>query len=179
MDNCIVLGTGESAHNIDFEKLEEWDSFGVNDVYKIHPVNHLVCVNHPHDFTPERLKIITQSTPKRFYTHLPVQWAKYFPDLVAFKTGHPTNIEAPYISVASTSAFCALIIAIKTGYKNIVLAGVDLQSHKNLSTTWHQKRVKDNVKTASDQYAKKGGKIWVSSEFSILAEVLPIYDLNK
>ena len=61
-----ILGLGES--------LKEYSpsdniTIGVNDIFKFHPVDYLVCVDNPQRFSAERFNTIINSNHKKFYTH--------------------------------------------------------------------------------------------------------------
>lgn len=173
MKNAYVLGVGESIH--DCPLLPDWERFGVNDIFRYAPVDHLVVVNIPFDFKrqPDRLRIIENSTPKLFHSHLP-QWS-YRKDYCKMKLGQPININADYVSLSTQSPFVAACLAAKMGFTNIVLYGVDMITHKHYKSNYHRTRILSDYNTLANQMQLKGQNIYVGSEYSHISKVLPLW----
>lgn len=130
MGKIAVLGLGPS--------LELYEggydlTIGVNDIWAKVQTDHIVCVDNPNRFTPERLKVINESNPVRFYTQLstwshradvyPIELQEQYPNYVCV-----LNIKA--VPKSLCSPFVAAAIAYKYhDAEEIHLYGVDLLNH--------------------------------------------------
>lgn len=138
-----IIGLGESAQYFD----GKGPTIGVNDCFRIHPVDTLLLIDPPRRFTPERRHIIEQSKPKLavFYD---LGWAQYFTNHkfkpnynrkeIYFSDGrvmrfskYMGKLHNDRILHSLTSPFVAMSLAYVLGYKEIVLWGVDLNTHKS------------------------------------------------
>jgi hypothetical protein len=133
MGQVAVLGLGPSLklYNGGYDL-----TIGVNDIYSKVPTDHIVCVDRPDRFTVERLKVINESTPERFYTHL-TDWQDrpdYFP--IELQEQYPNYVCLLNIK-AIPKSLCSPFVAAAIAYKlheatEIHLYGVDLTNHPNL-----------------------------------------------
>lgn len=114
-----------------------WDgegySIGVNDCWKFgKPTNGLVVVNSPGKFNRDRLDVIIRSTPETFYTHLK-GWKLHFPNMKEIRmnnwNGHAKSLRDGRIFHSRTSPLIAMSIAFNMGAKELILWGVDFQTH--------------------------------------------------
>lgn len=128
-----ILGLGESL------ALHSGNNptFGVNDIFRVKPVDHLVCVDFKSAFSPERLKIIESSLTCQFYSHLD-EW-RTMPNfnkilLHQFDNGaNMANLDSEKISKSCFSPYVAIGLAWRI-YKpeGIRIFGVDMVSHPHL-----------------------------------------------
>lgn len=138
-----IIGLGESVKYFD----GKGPTIGVNDCFKFHPVDTLLLIDPPRRFTPERRRIIETSKPKLavFYD---LGWAQTFtnhkfkPDYnikqLFFSDGRTMRFSKymgklynDRVLHSLTSPFVAISLAYVLGYKEIVLWGVDLNTHKS------------------------------------------------
>lgn len=167
-----ILGTGNSIK--DFIPSPEITTVGVNDIEKFIRTDYIVCVDPPRVFNKERLKIITESKPKTFFTLKGNdgedydEWQKYFKNIKQFKQaeprGNPDMLSSEtYLPVSICSPFSACCVAYKLGAKEITLYGVDLINHPNFSEELIQRIIKDFVKLKVE-LEKRGVKLFVGSK---------------
>lgn len=108
-------------------------TIGVNDIWSRVQTDHIVCVDEPARFTPERMETINASKPQRFYTHLD-SWS-HRSDIfrIELQPNYPN-----YICLLNTltvpKSLCSPFVAAAVAYKfhdadEIHLYGVDLVNH--------------------------------------------------
>lgn len=128
-----ILGLGESIreYNGGFD-----ETIGVNDIWRIVKSDHVVCVDLPGRFTPDRLDVINNCCPKRFYSQLD-EWSKR-PDFyrIRLQQYYPTYICQLNIAEIPKS-FCSPFVAAVIAFKyhdagEIHLFGVDFVNHPHL-----------------------------------------------
>jgi len=139
-----IIACGESALNF---KHTGNMTVGVNDCYKIFPVKHLVVIDLPSAFLKARLKIIKDSVPLQFYSHLTV-WdslVKNFNQITfAHGCGNFNEFYSKAYTFSNNSAFVACVLAHKLGANQINLYGADFNTHPNfLRETSFKKTLKD------------------------------------
>ena len=128
-----ILGMGPS---LELYKGDADLTIGVNDIYSKVVTDYIVCVDLPIRFTPERLKIINESKPKYFYTHLG-EWS-HRPDIypIELQEQYPKyvcDIDHAAIPKSLCSPFVAAAIAYMLhGATEIHLYGVDMIKHPNI-----------------------------------------------
>jgi hypothetical protein len=129
-----VLGLGPSLNLFRAEEFEL--SIGVNDIWRHHHTDVIVCLDKFSAFTPERLKVIQNSKPKAFYSQM-VIWDTR-PDFVKInlQLGYPDRICTVETSVFWKS-FCSPFVACQVAYwhygaTEIHVFGVDLVNHPHL-----------------------------------------------
>ena len=129
-----ILGLGGS---VELFKHSDNITFGVNDIYRIFPVDFLVCIDSPNRFSPERLEIIKWSTPNAFISH---RWEyrgrnDYMKIELMERTGLPIDLDGDKINVSVFSPFVATIVAYKMFEPEVInLYGVDMTNHPHLSS---------------------------------------------
>lgn len=133
-----ILGLGESLDQIYTDTtIGHFDlTIGVNDIWSKHKTDFVVCVDRPDRFTPERLEIINNCCPKRFYSQLD-DWSRrsdfYRIKLQPDYPNHICQLGIPAIPKSFCSPFIAAAIAFKLhDAGEIHLFGVDLLTHPNL-----------------------------------------------
>jgi hypothetical protein len=130
MKKIAVLGLGKSLAL--YTGAEDF-AIGVNDIWRAVQADYVVCVDRPDRFTPERLAVIKDCTPLRFYSQLP-DWAGR-PDYqrIELQPDYPNytcQLHIPAIPKSLCSPFVAAAIAYKLhAATEIHLYGVDLIDH--------------------------------------------------
>jgi hypothetical protein len=134
---------------------EEFElSIGVNDIWRKVKSDIVVCLNHPKEFTYERLAIINACTPKAFYSQM-VIWDER-PDFkkINFIPGYPDNFVNLDLFTFHKSYFSPFV-SCQIGFKlyhatELHLFGVDLLNHPVLKGELLDKCILhfSNLKTA-------------------------------
>lgn len=134
MGKIGVLGLGPSLSL--FNPLEFEMSVGVNDIWKYHPSEAVVCLDKRQSFTHERLKVIDECNPKAFYSHMVIYDTRSDFVKINLAPGYPDgscNIDTPYLQKSFCSPFVAVQVAWKYYYADEVhLFGVDMTNHPHL-----------------------------------------------
>ena len=129
-----ILGLGPSIKL--FNPLDYQMSIGVNDIWRYHPCEAIVCLNKQSEFNHDRITVINNSKPKAFYSQIAnwsirsdfvkIELTPYFPN-------KPIDLTIPQIHKSYCSPFVACQIAIKY-YRatEIHLFGVDMINHPHL-----------------------------------------------
>lgn len=168
-----IIGTGESSANY----VKQGISIGVNDVWKIHKTNYLVCLDLPGSFSKERLRIILNSRPQKFFTQLDC-WKplmKSFEKIeFANGSGNLTNFNnLKTVSYSNNSPFVACVLAHRMGARQINLYGVDFNFHPNFKDENMIKKTLKDFKALSELLLSKGCKMAVTKD-SKLAEIINV-----
>lgn len=168
-----ILGLGETLKFFHDPKNLK---IGVNDIWKYVSTEYIVCVDGMHKFTSERLETIKKSNPLKFFTQLP-EWEPFFSKSFTHIKIEPIKEEftAGKIYHSNNSTFVACCIAFNMGAKDIVLHGVDFNSHKNLSQYYQLKIISNDFKTLRAGFMDAGVRLWVGHRASKLSEILPIW----
>lgn len=151
-----VLGLGESLSL--FRPNKDNITFGVNDIFRYYPVDYLVCIDKPNRFNDERLKIIKQSAPIKFFSHLN-EWDRQpnF-ELIKLQQQFPTRVcdlDLEKIPKSVFSPYVAIALAYKLFKPSLInIYGVDMVSHDNLSK--YRDRIRTHFKYLKMALAKKG-----------------------
>lgn len=143
-------------------------TIGVNDIWRAVQTDYVVCLDKRNRFTPERLEVIDQCEPLRFYSQLPDDWgSKSNFKLIELQPDYPSyvcqlNIKA--LPKSCCSPFVAAVIAYKFHQaREIHLFGVDMINHPHLEGRTIERIVLHfkNLKTA---LASAGCKLVVHGE---------------
>jgi len=143
-------------------------TIGVNDVYKIFPVQHLVVIDLPSAFKKERLRQILNSRPVKFYSQLE-EWKplmKTF-EYIEFAngSGNLSNFgRDKKIYYSNNSAFVAVVIAYKIGGTDIRVYGADFNTHPNFTEENNLKKTLKDFKLLSLLLAENNCKLSVTKE---------------
>jgi hypothetical protein len=185
-----IVATGNSSQN--------WTpngySIGVNDAWKFgKPTDGLLICNRPQQFSSERLKTITDSKPKHFYSNMS-NWAGYFDYFDKSKASrhkklYSNNPELPTLKFmqwsgtlypdavfySNSSPIIALTLAYNLGAKEIILWGVDFKNHHlfhegNLQT---KKEVQAYLEVF-ECLREKGVSIYRGADGSVFDGLLPL-----
>lgn len=168
-----IVACGESAS--EWYKMPCDVSIGVNDSWKWgHKTDYLLIFNKISRFTRERMDVIRSSKPVKFYTHTP-QWQGIFPEANIVKLrqwdGH---LRDDVYASAQTSPFIAMDFARKLGAKDIILWGVDFNTHKIFNQSNPQtKQELRSYKGLIEALLGVGVSVWLGKEGSGLD--LPIW----
>lgn len=171
-----VLGLGQS---LIYYEPDGNISVGVNDIYKYHKADYIVCVDLPKVFSPERLDTIIWSTPKKFLSLFP-EWEQYFG--ASFQliekcsgVGKFDAFESPCYTCSNNSAFVAVVHAYKLGAKEIILHGVDFKNHKALSRERSFLKAMSHFHEMFFYLKQKGVNLYVGNSYSALSSIIPVY----
>lgn len=176
MKTIHVLGLGPSLKHY---TPDEHTTIGVNDICKHHKTDHVVCVDLPKRFTPERLKVIVECNPLTFMTCYSKAWEplrKVKELKLSSLRGSVDTLNNPQqICFSNNSAFVATVMAYHLGAKLIILHGVDFTGHKDLSEPIVQKRAIDDFVKLFFALNRWGVKLMVGSRESLLSTKIPIW----
>lgn len=129
-----ILGLGPS---ISLFNASEYDlSIGVNDIWRYHPADVIVCLDRRSVFNGERGIIIDDSRPAAFYSQI-VNWdSRSDFQKISLSHNYPDrecDLDLPYFNKSYCSPFVAVQIAFRYyGATDIHLFGVDLINHPHL-----------------------------------------------
>jgi hypothetical protein len=176
-----IVASGETAKHWDGQGF----SIGVNDAWKWgHKLNWLVCINHPSKFSnePERMKIIKNSTPERFFSHTE-SWRHNFPNMQKIRLTRPYGrLRRGVYYHSSTSPFAAMSVAFNNldNLKELVLWGVDFQNHKvfHPKSRSHRPEI-DAYKRLCEGLNKHGIEIYLGAPGSALESFLKVKEWKK
>jgi hypothetical protein len=168
---AIIVGcgpTGKNWFNTPYDL-----SIGVNDCAKFgKDPDWLVVINRK--FSPDREKTIKGTKAKKVFTTIKY-WKEYFKnaeDLRLQQFGK--YLKKGHVYSSKTSPFVALSLAFNAGAKNVILWGVDLNSHPVVKDKLKNYELRQFEKFCRE-LAKQGTQVWVSSEESALSNFLPIW----
>lgn len=153
-----ILGLGPSV------SLHSGDNitFGVNDIFRIKPVDYVVCVDGKNRFTPERLRVIEDCMPLVLFSQLEewkthpsygqIKIQKSFSERVDLNTAEiQKSIFSPYVAVG---------LAWRMFHPDTIrVFGVDMTDHKHL--TKEKDRILKHWKALVLALNKKGCKVEV------------------
>ncbi len=166
-----VLGTAPSVKDF---KPNGSETIGVNDIFKYHKVDNLLILDKSITFTGDRLKIIAESEPKRFYSTLN-EWRPIFPEMkkinIATNPGDVSELQSRKYIYHCDSTFTAVHLAYKRKAKQIIMHGVDFTGPK-----WQAKKT-PILRAYTDLYIalrNRGVMLAVSNPQSLLSQVLPL-----
>jgi hypothetical protein len=158
MKKIAVLGLGESICEFEKKSIMFALSIGVNDIWRKIETDYVVCIDRPDRFTDDRLKVINESKPQRFYSQLN-EWSGR-PDFyrIELQPNYPNymiQLNIPAIPKSFCSPFVAAAIAFKLHKADeIHLFGVDLLNHPNLNGRTVEK-IRDHFILMRDELNKQ------------------------
>ena len=160
-----VLGLGSS---LALYKPEEFElSIGVNDIWRHHHTEVIVCLDKFAAFTPDRLAVIHDSKPKAFYSQM-VIWDTR-PDFrkINFHPGYPDRL-CTVDSQVFHKSFCSPFVACQVAFWNygateIHVFGVDLVNHPHLDAPLCG-RIKTHFKHLKAALVLKGCQLIIHGE---------------
>ena len=159
----LGLGASLSLYNpSDFDL-----AIGVNDIWRYHQPDAIVCLNHRSTFNYDRLRYIDDSTPKAFYTQI-ANWSvrpDYVKiDLTPYFPAADMNLDQVQIYKSYCSPFVACQIALRYyAATEVHLFGVDLIAHPHLDRSLCLK-IKNHFRLLSEALNKIGVRFIVHGE---------------
>lgn len=169
-----IVALGETAK----DWIPRGHSIGVNDSWRWgKPTDSLLVCNRPSNFTEERLKIITESKPKTFYSHKS-NWAYAFPawQKINLCQWYGRLVKGQHYS-SNTSPFIAMTLAYNLGAKDIILWGVQLLDHKIFNNNNRQtKKEVMNYVQLIEEMDKQNVNVYLGCGPSALEPYVKIYD---
>lgn len=170
-----VLGTGESIKDYTPEK--DIPSIGVNDINKYVPCDYIVCLDPIRLFSEDRITHIKNATPKIFFSFLD-EWKEHVKNFQLIKLQSPRGdlkkLDGDGICYSTNSAFAACVLAYKLGGKEIIMYGVDFNSHKAFNGEEKKEKIKKDFTNLQCEFKKRGVKLFVGNNKSYLSTFLPI-----
>jgi hypothetical protein len=128
-----VLGLGESLSLHDGNNI----TVGVNDIFKVKPVDVLVCVDFKTAFNPERLKWIEEANDCAFFSQLDEWKSKQNFNKIELQQFYPkqvANLDVPQLPKSVFSPYVAVALAYKLFTPSLIrVFGVDMTNHHNLT----------------------------------------------
>ena len=134
MATVAVLGLGPSLSLYNPGDFEH--SIGVNDIWRYHQVEAVVCVDKRQNFSRERMEVIDSCRPDKFYSQM--GWCNTRPDFQKIEIlGNYPDITCDLSHNSFQKSFCSPFIAVQIAFRwydgtDIHLFGVDLVDHPNL-----------------------------------------------
>lgn len=129
-----VLGLGPSL-----ELFQGGLSIGVNDIWSKVKSDYVVCLDKPDRFTPERLRVINECKPVKFYSQLDDYSQRPDFERIELQPDFPKyicQINLPQLPRSLCSPFVACAIAYKLlKATEIHVYGVDLLNHPHLDAS--------------------------------------------
>lgn len=130
-----VLGLGPSLREFSGDGV----SIGVNDIWRYHPSEYVVCVDPPDRFSEDRRQVILSCKPTVFYTHLSA-WASVhgYTKVDLQSPRGEVDWNKGGMAYGIFTPFCAMFQAVRLGATEIELYGIDFVSHPNLGVKVHK-----------------------------------------
>lgn len=172
---CFIVGLGPTS--------KAWDgqgfSIGVNDIYRRFKTTSLLCVNHL-GYDRDRQKYIDIAKPTHgFYTDVR-QYKNhpcYRPLFLDEKIHRKTKFDPKRIYYDNTSTFIAASLAFYSGFRQIVLVGVDFINHRNIKNNSLRDTVGGYVKL-NECFKQHGGEMFLLVNEGGLKDKLRVYERN-
>lgn len=168
-----VVACGSSA--CDWYKTPCDYSIGVNDCGKwIAAVNELLIVNHPKNFTPERLETIKRTKFDKVKTNSG-NWDKIFPqnEIIRMQS-FGKYLKKGHIYSSKSSPFVAMSIAFNMGATDVILHGCDYLNHpaiKDKLLNYEIRQIQNFTRLMADQ----GTKTWLAKDYGALTKILNVW----
>jgi hypothetical protein len=186
---CIVSGCGVSAHILTRYNISDVFLIGVNDIGRLVQPDGLVIVDKMSRFSEERIDSILSTKAKYFFTHLKNDWK--FNDLITetihFSLGQKHSVvnlnKKDVVDYSVTSAYMAVHIAYKLGFKEIGMIGVDFQNdhfYKKSGKHPLTKKlniIKDDFKQLHKALSTYNTDLYNLSNISLI-DTIPFLDIN-
>lgn len=143
---AIILGLGSSIKDY---KGNGDVLFGVNDIWRFHPVHHLFVQNFRNQFTAERLSWIDIAEPLHLYSSLDSKahngWNTHpcYKKIELLSPQGAVNFNSPKTSWSLFTPFSCMDMAVKLGATSMEIYGVDLVGHPVLG---EEKRLNKCIK---------------------------------
>jgi hypothetical protein len=136
MGKISVLGLGPSLslfNPSDFDL-----SIGVNDIWRYHHSEVVVCVDARQNFTRDRMKVIDECKPKTFYSQMATYQTRPDYQKIEILSSYP-DVTCDLSGYKFQRSFCSPFIAVQIAFrwydtKEIHLFGVDLLNHPHIDS---------------------------------------------
>ena len=176
MKKAHVLGLGPTLKTY-LDNEPEGTTWGVNDINKKFPADHLVIVDKPPRFPPDRMMWMKLAKPEKLWTPWDDwSWHKCFHQFhLARHAGYLGSLNNPEeVCFSTCSPYVAAVLAHLDGAEEITLHGVDIAGHRELGDESKMRRVLKDFKALREALNKQDKILQVSSKLSALHRVLPL-----
>jgi len=185
MKRVAIIGLGESR--TDFFKMSNIFKFhvtiGINDVGKYLFPDFLFVTDPPYIFSEERQETIINTCLVQKMYAVSAGWlgikCKFPIEIIPTESQNTENrgkfnLESLLYGFSFDSAFIAVQIAFKEFKADqIVLFGIDFKTHHLIE---YIDEIKTHYKNLADELLKNDCKLYVSSNYSLLSDVLPVFN---
>jgi len=137
MGIIAIVGLGPSKHLFKNDLTKFDKTIGVNDIWRFHETDVIVCLDHPTGFTPDRLKVINNSKPEAFYSQAVIWDTRDDFVQIKIRQGYPESIciLEPYLMAKS---YFSPFVACQVGFwyygaTELHLFGIDMTNHPHLN----------------------------------------------
>lgn len=169
-----IVACGKSAENW---FLTPYDySIGVNDCWKWgHPVNELIVVNSPKNFTPERLETIKRTKFEKVKTNS-ANWNNIFQqnEIIRMQS-FGKYLKKGHIYSSKSSPFVAMSIAFNMGATHVILHGCDYLDHPSIKDKLLNYEIR-NIQNFTRMMADQGTKTWLVKDYGALTKILNVWE---
>lgn len=169
-----VIGKGESK---EFFKHDGNITIGVNDVNKWIKTDHIVVVD-PMDAYKEQHE--TYRSSKAMFWSQNEDNKNYVKNFTLIELARGRGVLDEFDSdrfvYSITSPFVAVHLAYKLGAKNIVMWGVDFNTHPNFDTDSLRNRALKDFGNLRKKLNERGVNFYVGHEMSMFSYILPILE---
>lgn len=160
-------------------------SIGVNDCWKWgHQVDELLLINSPKMFDASRLDIIRHTKFTKVKTNSG-NWNKIFPyqEIINLQS-FGKHLKKGRVYSSQSSPFVAMSLAFNYGATDIILHGVDMQTHKVFNpnnkprSSAHQMFNYElrNIQELTRMMADQGTKVWLSKNIGAVTQFLNVWE---
>jgi hypothetical protein len=167
-----VIGKGESK---EFFKHDGNITIGVNDVNKWIKTDHIVVVD-PMDAYKEQHE--TYRSSKAMFWSQNEDNKNYVKNFTLIELARGRGVLDEFDSdrfvYSITSPFVAVHLAYKLGAKNIVMWGVDFNTHPNFDTDSLRNRALKDFGNLRKKLNERGVNFYVGHEMSMFSSILPV-----
>lgn len=130
--DAVVCGLGPSIQ--EFRPRSSSTIFGVNDLDRLLSPDELIVVDPKRRFSPDRAATIESSKAKRAWLAQPASWNLRYAscsrlEIEVIHRPQDVSLDRNSIPQYQTSAFAAVALAYRLGYRRIGLVGVDFLGH--------------------------------------------------
>lgn len=172
-----VLGIGESLREYIGLALPNPNEIGVNDICTYLPCDKVVCIDAPTAFEPKRRRHVANCRPSVFYSHHR-DWEKHPAySYIALQHGFVSteSLKSGVLYASNNSPYVACQLAYQLGATEIVLWGVDFNTHVHLSGDVMYTKAKTDYERLAKALKELNIGLYVGSKQSRLSEVLPVW----
>jgi len=161
MGKIAVLGLGPSL-----KLFKGGLSIGVNDIWSSYPADYVVCLDEKNRFTPERLKVIEECRPVKFFSQLNCWSSHPAYEKIELQHDYPNYecyLDLETIPKSLCSPFVAAAIAYKMWADEINIYGVDLLNHPLLKES-QVKKIKQHFENLQTALIQKGKRLIIHGD---------------